>query len=70
MEDVLKNYYKSPLVYKNVDCFTDENVKLVKKMALYFKYTNKDNILTEEDEEDYRKINTCRFCEKKIFLIK
>ena len=33
-------------------------------MAFYFKNTKKDIIKAEEDEEDFRKINVCRFCEK------
>ena len=35
-------------------------------MAFYFKNTEKDIIMTEEDEEDYRNDNICRFCEKEI----
>ena len=35
-------------------------------MAFYFKNTKKDNIMGEEDEEDYRNNNICRFCEKNI----
>ena len=35
-------------------------------MAFYFKNTKKDIIMTEEDEEDYRNINVCQFCEKNI----
>ena len=35
-------------------------------MASYFKNTNKGIIITEENEEDYRNDNICRFCEKKI----
>ena len=35
-------------------------------MAFYFKNTNKDIIMTEKNEEDYRKNNICRFCEEKI----
>ena len=34
-------------------------------MAFYFKNTNKDIIMTQEDEEDYKNNNICRFCEKK-----
>ena len=34
-------------------------------MAVYFKKTKKDIIMTEEDEEDFRNKNLCRFCEKK-----
>ena len=35
-------------------------------MAFYFKNTKKDIIMTEEDEEDFRIDNICRFCEKEI----
>ena len=67
LEDVLKSdYYKSPLGYDNVDWFVDEVIKLENKMAFYFKNTQKDIIMTDEDEEDYRNDNICRFCEKEI----
>ena len=33
-------------------------------MAFYFKNTKKDIIMTQEDEEDYKNNNICRFCEK------
>ena len=67
LEDILKNeYYKSPLGYDNVDWFVDEVIKLENKMAFYFKNTKKDIIMTEEDEEDFRNDNICRFCEKVI----
>ena len=67
LEDVLKSdYYKSPLGYDNVNWFVDEKIKLENKMAFYFKNTNKDIIMTDEDEEDYRKNNICRFCETNI----
>ena len=35
-------------------------------MAFYFKNTKKDIVMTEGDEEDYRKNKFCRFCEKEI----
>ena len=35
-------------------------------MAFYFKNTKKDIIMREDDEEDFRNINICRFCEKKV----
>ena len=35
-------------------------------MTFYFKNTKKDIIMTEDDEEDYRNDNICRFCEKEI----
>ena len=67
LEDVLKSdYYKSPLGYNNVGWFVDEVIKLEKKMTFYFKNTKKDIIMTEEDEDDYRKNNICQFCEKNI----
>ena len=66
LEDVLKSdYYQYLLGYDNVDWFVDELVKLENKMTFYFKNTNKDIIMTQEDEEDYKNNNICRFCEKK-----
>ena len=66
LEDVLKSgYFKSPLGYENVDWFLDEINKLEKKMAFYFKNTNKDIIMTEEDQEGFKKNNIFKFCEKK-----
>ena len=49
-----------------MDWFVNEVFKLEKKMAFYFKNTNKDIIMTQEIEEVYRSINICRFCEKNI----
>ena len=67
LEDALKSdYYKSLLGYDNVDWFVDEVIKLENKMAFYFKNTKKDIIMKEEDEEDYRNNDICRFCEKNI----
>ena len=67
LEDVLKSeYYKSPLGDNNVYWFVDEVIKLEKKMAFYFQNTNKDIIMTDEDEENFRNNNICRFCEKNI----
>ena len=71
LDDVLKSdYYKSPLGYNKVDWFVDEVIKLENKMAFYFKNTKKDIIMTDEDEEDYRNDNVCRFCEKEILSYK
>ena len=71
LEGVLKNeYHKSPLGYDNVDWFVDEIIELENKMAFYFKNTNKDIIMTQEDEDDYRNNNICRFCEKEIITDK
>ena len=71
LEDVLKSdYYKSPLGYDNVDWFVDEVIKLENKMAFYFKNTKKDINMTDEDDEDYRNNDICRFCEKEIITDK
>ena len=35
-------------------------------MAFYFKNTKKDINMIEDDEEDYRNNNICRFCEREI----
>ena len=65
LKDVLKSdFYKSPLGYDNVDWFVDEVIRLENKMAFYFKNTNKDIVM--KDEEDYKNNNVCRFCEKFI----
>ena len=67
LDDVLKSdYFKSPLGYENFDWFVDEIIKLENKMVFYFENTEKDIIMTEENEEDYRNDNICRFCEKEI----
>ena len=67
LDDVLQSgYHISPLRYNNVDWFVDEVIKLENKMTFCFKNTKKDIILTEEDEEDFRNSNICRFCEKII----
>ena len=39
-------------------------------MAFFFKNTNKNIIMTEKNEEDYRNNNICRFCEKEIITDK
>ena len=65
--DVLKSdYYKYPVGYDKVDWFVDEVIKLENKMAFYFKNIQKDIIMTQKDEEDYRNDIICRFCEKEI----
>ena len=71
LEDVLQSgYYESPLGYDNVDWFVKEVIKLENKMAFYFKNTKKGIIMTQEDEEDYRENNICRFYKKIFNLIK
>ena len=67
LNDVLKSgYYESPLGYNKVDWFVKEIIKLENKMAFYFKETKKDINMKQEDEEDFKKNNICRFCEKEI----
>ena len=67
LEDVLKSgYYKSPLGYENVNWFVDEIIKLENKKTFYFVNTNKDIVMTEENEEDYKNNDICRFCERNI----
>ena len=39
-------------------------------MALFFKNTKKDIIMTQEDDEDFKYDNICRFCEKEILCDK
>ena len=71
MEDVLKSdYYKSPSGYKKVDWLVNEVIKLENKMAFYFQNTKKDIVMTEEDEENFKNKNICRFCEKDIESVK
>ena len=71
LEDVLKSgYYKSHLGYNNVDWFVDEVLNLENKITFSFKNTNKDIIMTKEDQEDVKNNNICRFCEKILNLIK
>ena len=67
LNDVLESgYYESPLDYNNVDWFVKEVIKLENKMAFYFKETKKDIIMKQEDEEDFKNNNICRFCGKEI----
>ena len=67
LEVVLKSgYHTSPLGYNTVDWFDNEVIKLENKMVFYFKNTNKDIVMTDEDEEDFRNNNICRICEKEI----
>ena len=39
-------------------------------MTFYFKNTNKDTVMTEENDEEYRNNNICQFCEKILNLTK
>ena len=40
--------------------------KVEDNMVFYFENSKKDINMTQETEEDYRKNNICRFCEKTI----
>ena len=35
-------------------------------MAFYFKNTKEDVVMTDDDEEDFKNDNICRFCEREI----
>ena len=65
LEDVLESgSYESRLGYDNVEWFVKEVIKLENKMAFYFKNTKEDIFMTNENEEDFKNNNICRFCEK------
>ena len=66
MDDILNSgCYASLLGYDNVDWFVSELIKLKNRMFFYLKNTKKDIIMTDEDE-DFKIIKNCRFCEKTI----
>ena len=70
LDDTSKiGYYKSILHYNNVDWFVIEIKKLKNKMNFYFNNTNRDVIITQEDEK-LKNINICRFCEKNFESVK
>ena len=58
----------APLAYGNVHWFVDEVKKLECEMGFFSKNTFEYIIMTEQDEEDFKKINIFRFLEKKIVL--
>ena len=71
LEDVLKTeYHKSPLGYENVNWFVDEIIKLENEMNFWFKNTNNDIIMTEENKQDFENNDICRYCEKFIEINK
>ena len=71
LENVLESsYYEYLLGYESVDIFLDELSKIESKMIFYFKNNKKDIKMAEEDEEDFRNNNVCRFSEKKDFSVK
>ena len=66
MKDVLKiGYHESPLKYDSVDWFVDTVSKLENKMVFYFKNTNRELIVTEEDESFGKNDTFCRICERR-----
>ena len=60
LDNVLSDYYKSPLGYNIVDWCEEEVMNSESKMA--FKNTKEDIIMTED--EDFKNNDICRFCEK------
>ena len=55
INDVFESgHYDSPLGYDNVNWFVNEMTNLEYKTAFYFKNTNKDIIMTEEDDDGYK----------------
>ena len=65
MDDVLKRgQYVCALENENMDWFVDEIIGLENKTAFYSKNTGKYFVITQEDEEVYKKKNICRYCEK------
>ena len=49
-----------------MDWFVKEVIKLENKMAFYFRNTQTDIIMTQEDKEKSKNNNICRVCEKEI----
>ena len=67
LEDILKSgYHKSPLGHENVNWFVDEIIKLENQMNFWFKNTNEEIIMTEENKQDFENDNICRYCGKYI----
>ena len=65
-DDSKSGFHISTLGYDNVDWFVNEVIKLENNMASYFKNTNKDINMSEEDEENFKNFTICRFREKII----
>ena len=65
LDGLLKSgYSESPICYDRINWFVDEVIKIENKMTFYFKNTNKDIVMTEEDKEHSRNGQYCQFCEK------
>ena len=69
LSDVLQSGYYSYFGENNVDWFVDEVIRLENRMAFYFKNTNKEIIMTEEDEVNFNDSNTCWFCDKPFLSV-
>ena len=54
----------SLLGYDNVNWYVTEVIKFRKIWLSYLKNTEKDIVMTEDDEEDFKTNIVCRFCEK------
>ena len=61
-----KSYYLSLLVYNDVEWLVGEVKELESKMNFHFKNTNKDIIMTQEDEEEYINKTSVDFVKKNI----
>ena len=55
--------YQNCFGENNVEWFVNEVLKIEIKMKFYFENTKKDNVMTREDEDDFKYSNICWFCE-------
>ena len=63
LNDVLQSGYHSAFVENNVEWFVNEDLKIENKMNCYFQNLKKNIMMTQEDEEDFKKSEVCWFCE-------
>ena len=61
LNDVLQFGYRSTFGEDNVEWFVNEVIKIENKMNFYFKNTKKDIVMTQEDEEDFKKSKAVGF---------
>ena len=61
--DVLQSGYQSSLGEINFERFGNEVIKIENNMNFYFKNTKKNNVTSQEDEEDFKNSTVCWFCE-------
>ena len=67
LNDVLQGgFCETLLSYDILDWFVNEVRKIDNYMGFFFKNTNKDMLLTEEDEQTFDHINICLSCETSI----